>query len=95
VSVLSGYVLDAIVIWGSEFNQRVQVMKDRGLLVGVGACVGVLLLHLFLFEFYFFWLLQREYAFSCRVYHHMIPESLLLKEKVIVQQLINEGFLDI
>jgi hypothetical protein len=60
----------------------------------VGVCVGVLLLHLFLYEICLLWLLQREYAFCCRVYHHMIPEALLLKEKVVLQQLINEGLLD-
>ena len=91
--MLSGYVLDAIEVWGNEFNSRVAKMKNEGSMQVILACVGIMLVHLIVFECLLFRKLEKEYRFYSKVYDRMIPEPLLKDEKIVLQELINEGFI--
>ena len=49
VSVLSGYVLDAIVTWGNEFNDRVLAIKNEGVILKIVLCSILFIIHIVLF----------------------------------------------
>ena len=40
-------------------------------------CIGILALHIILFEWLLFSLLEKEYAFYSKIYNNMIPQALL------------------
>lgn len=93
VTILSAFILNAIETWGKEFIARVEALSTRMTVFAIGLVLGTVLLHLVLIEGVVDWLLRREYNFLLKVYRHMIPEGLLTKEKVVLQELINEGLL--
>lgn len=93
VSVLSAFVLNAIVTWGNEFIERAYALQSRTIFLAAVLAVGTLLLHVLLVECLLEGVLKREIGFIGKVYRHMFPEALLTREKVVVQELINGGLL--
>lgn len=84
-AVLSNYMFDLIASWGSEFGLQVEQLLAAGfgtLSVGVAAALYCLFDLLFVRQF------GREYAFYRYAFNKMVPQFVLVREKVAKHKFI-------
>lgn len=93
LTLVAYYITDAIAEWSSEFSDMVGDFKVRNWVLCTGICLFLLLFHLVSCECVVLPQLEEEHSLMRRVYCHMVPQEILLREKVIKQKFIINGLL--
>lgn len=92
-AVLSAYVLDAITTWVNEFATKVIALEDTNQIQCIIIIVCILIIHIIINELKIIRIIEQEYQFIQNVYLNLVPESILVNEKVIKQKFIIEGLI--
>lgn len=93
LTLVAYYITDAISEWSSEFTGMIEDFNfENGVLCAI-ICAFLLLFHLLTCECLMLPRLVQEYEFTRRTFEHMVPQDVLLKEKVVKQKFIINGIL--
>lgn len=91
--MLSAYVLDAITTWVSEFASKVLTLQDNNQIQCLLIILAIILIHIVVNELRTLSIINEEYSFVSKAYESLVPESVLLSEKVVRQKFIIEGII--
>jgi hypothetical protein len=90
-TILSAYVLDAITTWVTEFATKIVALQQSNQIQCLIIIITIILIHFSINEMKILRIINEEYDFIKKVYLNLVPESLLISEKVIKQKFIIEG----
>lgn len=79
--------------WSSEFSALIADFNNiNKMLCGIISCI-LIVLHMIVNEWGIVKILEMDYAEVRRLFNHLIPQEILIKQKVVKQKFIMNGIL--
>jgi hypothetical protein len=93
LTLVAYYITDAIMAWSSELSTMIVVFKSHNNLLCIIICIVLLIFHLYTCEGFIFPYLRDDYQLMRRIFNNMVPQDILINEKVIKQKFVINGIL--
>jgi hypothetical protein len=93
LTLVAYYITDAIMEWSAEFTDMIAVFNWSNQVLCAIICSFLITLHLIACECIVFPRLEQDFAAMRRMFIQMVPEEILINEKVVRQKFVINGIL--
>lgn len=93
LTLVAYYINDAIQQWSIEFSALIHDFTNTNqMLCGIICCL-LFVLHVVASEWGIVGRLKQDYAGVRRLFKHLVPQAILMKQKVVKQKFVINGIL--